>query len=114
MARAGICEVGFRIGMLGDFPALAGVQCGVPQMQSELEQQGKEWQGRVFLAGNAVRMRRMRVAVEHSSLTLQLTLIFGTVTQEWCRNPFSFSPQPPPKLPSGVFTQDFQEFVNKW
>lgn len=22
--------------------------------------------------------------------------------------------EPPPKLPSGVFTQDFQEFVNKW
>lgn len=22
--------------------------------------------------------------------------------------------QPPPKLPTGVFTQDFQEFVNKW
>ncbi|MBW01513.1 Dual specificity mitogen-activated protein kinase kinase 2, partial [Eschrichtius robustus] len=23
------------------------------------------------------------------------------------------APQPPPKLPNGVFTQDFQEFVNK-
>ncbi|NWQ84506.1 MP2K2 kinase, partial [Columbina picui] len=26
------------------------------------------------------------------------------------QNPFSFSLQPPPKLPNGVFTQDFQEF----
>ena len=28
--------------------------------------------------------------------------------------PFCSVPQPPPKLPNGVFTQDFQEFVNKW
>lgn len=28
--------------------------------------------------------------------------------------PFCPAPQPPPKLPNGIFTQDFQEFVNKW
>lgn len=48
--------------MFGDFPALAGVQCGVPQLQDELDQLGKEWQGRVFPAGKPVKMRRMRVA----------------------------------------------------
>lgn len=25
-----------------------------------------------------------------------------------------FFPQPPPKLPQGVFSSDFQDFVTKW
>lgn len=31
-----------------------------------------------------------------------------------CADLPSISPQPPPKLPSGVFSPHFQEFVHKW
>lgn len=44
-------------------------------------------------------------------VTYQLCWMIADV---WCLFCFGFFPQPPPKLPNGVFGSEFQDFVNKW
>lgn len=59
-------------------------------------------------------VNEVRIQVVQSSIYWQPCKITKELLSAVYNVLFSFNCQPPPKLPHGVFTPDFQDFVTKW